>query len=74
MQEEKVKENYQKDFFRIAFDILLIFGLPVIVGALIGARLDSLYDTGKKITLAILAFTFIFSWIIFIIRFKKISK
>ena len=74
MEKRLVNEDRQRGIYRIGLDIFLIFGLPVVIGALLGTKLDTFYQTGKKITLAILAFTFVLSWIIFIIRFKKISK
>lgn len=71
---KKQKDEYVNKVFYLGLKIALIFGIPAIIGALVGKRIDARYDTGNKFTMLILVGTFIFSWIITIVMYNNLAK
>lgn len=71
---ESKNDKYTASIFRLAGEIALIFGFPVIIAALIGSRLDAEHFSGKKYTLILLAISFVLSWALFIRKYLKITK
>lgn len=70
----KKRDGFITRIFWLGFEIALIFGIPAALGAIAGTKLDKIYNTGNKIVSFILMGTFIFSWIIVICKYKKISS
>lgn len=68
------KDKYITKIFWLCLQIAFIFGIPAVLGAIFGGKLDAKYDTGNKITLAILFGTFVFSWVIVVFYFKYLNK
>ena len=71
---KKQKDEYINKIFYLGLKIALIFGIPAVVGALIGKRIDARYDSGNKFTMIILVCTFILSWIITIVMYNNLAK
>jgi hypothetical protein len=55
-------DEFQHKTFVLMFRVLLIFGIPAIVGYFVGDWLDATYDIRPYGSLAALAVTFITSW------------
>lgn len=70
----KQREDYTTKIFKEGFKMIFVFGAPAFLGAFLGTKLDAHYNTGRLITIGMLIFTFIFSWIIVIISYKKLQK
>jgi len=68
------KDEYINKIFYLGLKIALIFGIPAVMGALVGKRIDARYDTGNKFTMMILVGTFIFSWVITIVMYNNLAK
>lgn len=68
------KEKYVMKVFYLGLKIALIFAVPAIIGVFLGRKLDNLYNTGEAITMSILAFTFILSWVITIVMYKNLNR
>lgn len=62
------KEQWITQIFWLGLEIAFIFALPAFIGAWVGKKLG-----GGNITGLILVGTFIFSWVIVIIRWRKIN-
>ncbi len=71
---KKEKDVFIHKIFYLGLKIALIFGIPAVGGVLIGKKLDAYFGTGKKISVTILVFAFILSWIITIVMYNKIAK
>jgi O-antigen/teichoic acid export membrane protein len=71
---KKQKDKYITKIFWLCLQIAFIFGIPAVLGAIIGGRLDAKYGTENKITLAILFGTFVFSWMLVVFLYRRISK
>jgi len=55
---------------RIAF----IFGIPAAIAYFVGKYIDTTYDMRPNGTLAVLAVSFVFSWVLTIREYKKLSR
>ena len=71
---KKERDNHTTKIFMLGLYIAFIFAVPAFLGVLVGLRLDAAYQTGRKITVAILAVTFIFSWFLIIMRYLQLQK
>ncbi len=68
------REKYTTKVFWLGLQIIFIFAIPAFLGAFIGLKLDAIYQTGRKITLSILIFTFILSWAMVAREYIKLNK
>lgn len=68
------REEFRTRIFVMMIEILYIFGLPAILSFVVGRKLDTYYSSGKKITLILLAFAFILSWVMVVIKYQKLKK
>ncbi len=68
------KDKYITKIFWLCLQVAFIFGIPAVLGAIFGGKLDAKYGTDNKITLAILFGTFVFSWVIVVFYFKYLNK
>lgn len=66
---EKEREGYITKLFWFALEIALIFLVPALIAVFI-----SLEFWGKKAVWYALPFTFVLSWVIVVIRWRKINK
>jgi len=71
---KKQRDRYITKIFWLALQIAFIFSIPAVIGAVAGVFLDSRYGTGRKITVSFLIGTFIFSWILVIVKYRRLSK
>jgi membrane protein CcdC involved in cytochrome C biogenesis len=71
---KNIREEFRAKAFRLVLEIAFIFGIPAALAFFIGGSLDERYETGKTIRLSLLAFTFVFSWVIVIFKYKRISR
>ncbi len=71
---KKIRERYRTQAFAMMLEIAVIFGIPAALAYFFGKKFDADYDAGKKFTFAFLVFTFVFSWIIVVVRYRSISK
>ncbi len=68
------KEEYTTKVFWSSFQTIFIFGIPAMIGAYIGLKIDKMYNTNRLFTIIILLATFVFSWAIIIIKYRKLNK
>ena len=71
---ESKNDKYTASIFRLAGEIAFIFGVPVIIAALIGINMDAKNLSGHKYTLIFLAISFVLSWALFIRKYLKITN
>lgn len=71
---KKSLELARKKFYVLAFEIFLIFGLPAGAAFFLGKYLIENYGFGKLAQVLALAGAFVLSWVIFIFKFREISK
>lgn len=71
---KKQKEDHTTKIFWLGLQIAFIFGVPAVAGALIGAKFDAAYGSGRKITSVILAAAFVFSWVWVIAKYRSLNK
>jgi len=77
MEEKSLKQKREEmvtKTFWASFQTIFIFGAPAFFGAFVGLKLDDFYGTGRKITIFILLMAFAFSWLIIILKYKKLNK
>ena len=70
----EAREKYITKTFWLSFQVIFIFGIPAIIGTIIGMKIDSRYNTHRLFTVLILLGTFIFSWIIIAIQYRHLNK
>lgn len=74
-EEFKAKqEEFRQKVFILMFQLLFIFGLPIIPAFLLGNYLDKIWGTNPKGLLASLAVAFIFSWTLVLIKYRQASR
>lgn len=71
---QQKREDLGHKTFILMLKIAILFGIPAAVAFFAGRALDSAYDMRPKGTLICLGVSFIFSWIIVIREYKKISQ
>jgi hypothetical protein len=57
-------DEFQHKTFVLMFRVLLMFGIPAILGYFVGDWLDQTYDIRPYGSLAALAVTFLLSWVL----------
>jgi uncharacterized membrane protein (DUF485 family) len=75
--QDKLKEKHKQfrtKTFRFILELIVIFGGPALAALFAGRYLDGIYNTGTTITIILLIFTFIFSWVITIWRTRQIGR
>ena len=72
--DKKRRDEMATKIFWFSFQTIFIFGIPAFLASYIGLKLDNFYNTGRKITLIMLLFSFIFSWTVIILKYRKISR
>lgn len=60
--------------FRLMLQILVIFGVPAGIAFFVGRWIDTTYDIRPNGTLAVLGVSFVLSWGITIMLYRKISR
>jgi len=68
------KKDYKTEIFLASFQTIFIFGIPAFIGAFIGVKLDKFYNTNSLINAIILSFTFVFSWVLVILKYHSLNK
>jgi hypothetical protein len=67
---EQKRDNFVTGFFWLAFNTIFIFGIPAILAALAGKKLNALFSV-QGIQFALLFFAFAGSWAITIHLYRK---
>lgn len=70
---KKERESFRSRVFLMMLEIAVVFLVPAIIAAVIGRRLDGSAE-GYTYTLIALACSFVFSWIIVIVRYRHASQ
>lgn len=60
--------------FYIMLEFFFIFGVPAAAAFFAGQALDTQYETGKAWLISLLIIAFILSWVMVIMRTRKITK
>lgn len=75
--ENKSEDGYKKvtdAFFYASLSLIPIFAVPAFSALLLGRFLDSKFETGKLITLALLLVALVSSWIVTLKKAVKMNK
>ncbi len=70
---ENKQQTYATRVFWLAFQTSFIFAIPAVVGVFAGKSLDKWFDTGSIATMIILLITFIFSWVLVLIKYRALA-
>ncbi len=70
----KEREKYRQKAFLMMLEVAVIIAIPAVVAAILGTHLDKNNTESNFYTVILLAFSFIFSWVIIIIKYKKFNK
>lgn len=70
----KAAREHRSKAFRLAFEMIFVFGIPAAIAVFGGGYLDERFNTGSTITLVGLALAFIISWIIVFVRVRAFSQ
>lgn len=73
-QLEMRRISFQDRAFRLVLEVAFIFGIPAAIAYFLGRYLDASAGTERKMTLICLAFSFVISWIIMIVVYRKIDR
>ncbi len=68
------REALTQRTFKLMLQILVIFGVPAAIAFFVGRWIDSSYDIRPNGTLAMLGISFVISWGITIVLYRKISR
>jgi hypothetical protein len=71
---KKRQEYYRAKAFRMIIEIAFIFGIPAAVAFWGGRQLDEMFQTGKTLQLISLAVAFAVSWVILLVKWKKLDR
>lgn len=74
---QKIPEAYHKvtgKMFTSSLINIPLFAVPAFTALFLGKYLDGRYGTNKKITLALLLFSFIFSWILVFRNSQRVTR
>ncbi len=69
-----LRESYRHKAFLMMFEILVIFGLPALLGFFLADYLAARYALPKIVEVLILLPFFILSWVILIFRYKIVDR
>lgn len=70
---EQKREDIVTSFFWLALYIAVIFGVPAVLAALVGNKINSVYNT-KGFEFILLFFAFVLSWAIIAREYKKKTR
>ena len=68
------RSAFQHRAFRLVLEVAVIFGIPALLAFFLGRYIDNAAGTDTKWILVCLAVSFIFSWVIMIIQYRKIDR
>lgn len=68
------RESFRTRLFLMMLEIAFIFAVPALIAVLLGRKLESMSGSNAKFTIIFLIITFVFSWIVVVIRFRKANK
>lgn len=71
---QEKRESLSNKTFLLALSLIGIFGVPAIIGFFVGRWVDSTYDMRPYGSMAVLAVTLIFSWILVIRMYLKLTN
>jgi uncharacterized membrane protein (DUF485 family) len=70
----KKRDNHVHRLFYMMLEFFVIFGVPALIAFFLGDHLDNYFDSGRLWKIVLLAIAFVISWIIVVIRVRKITK
>jgi uncharacterized membrane protein (DUF485 family) len=70
----KKRDSHVSRLFYMMLEFFLIFGLPALAAFFAGRALDSALGTGRMWIIICLIAAFILSWVIVVLRVRKITK
>ncbi|MDP3881114.1 MAG: hypothetical protein Q8Q32_02970 [bacterium] len=70
----KKRDSHVSRLFYMMLEFFLIFGLPALAAFFGGRALDSALGTGKLWLIIFLIAAFVLSWVIVVLRVRKITK
>lgn len=73
-QIEQKQKQYRAKAFRVALELIFVFGAPAFLAYFAGQHLDATYQTGKTITFILLVLAFISSWVVVIVRTRSLGN
>jgi len=71
---DKEREELTHKTFMLMIKVAFIFGVPAALAFFVGRLLDNAYDIRPNGTLVALAVSFVLSWIITIVVYRKMSR
>lgn len=71
---QKKREELLHRTWMSMLKILVIFGIPAAIGFFVGRWIDQTYDMRPYGTLAVLAATFLFSWVLVIRMYQNLMR
>jgi len=71
---KKERDKYTTKIFWLGLQISFIFAIPAVIGVIIGKKIDYIFNTNNKITIFILFLTFIFSWVLVVIKYRILNR
>lgn len=73
---KKKQESFRTRLFLMMIEIAFVFAVPAAIAVFAGKKLDSVYGSGQdsKFSIILLVISFVISWIIVIIRFRRATK
>ncbi len=69
-----LRESYRHKAFMMMFEILVIFGLPAVIGFFLGSYIRELYSLGKWVQVVVLLPMLAISWVVLIVRYRSLDK
>ena len=70
----KKRDNHVSRLFYMMLEFFLIFGLPALAAFFAGRALDNALGTGRMWIIICLIAAFILSWVVVVLRVRKITK
>lgn len=71
---KKQRDALERKAFFMLLEIAFIFAVPAVASFFLGKYLDNRLDAGSVISTALLIVSFLLSWTIVIVRFRKLKK
>lgn len=68
------QESIRTKTFVLMLEMIVIFGAPAFVAALLGKQIDLYYNSGKVGTFITLGCAFLFSWFLVIRKYIKLNR
>ncbi|USN94970.1 MAG: AtpZ/AtpI family protein [Candidatus Nomurabacteria bacterium] len=71
---KKRRDKITNKIFLLGLKIALIFGIPAVLGAIIGRELDEYLGTSPWMKIIVLFIAFVSSWFMVYMEYKRLSR